>query len=90
MSIGFLKKIFFADNIAPMVDNVFNNPIGHETFTIILGTFGFGLQVYGDFSGYSDIAIGAALIIGIKVPANFRKPFFATSPSDFWRRWHIS
>ena len=90
MSIGFLKKIFFADNIAPMVDNVFNNPIGHETFTIILGTIGFGLQVYGDFSGYSDIAIGAALIIGINVPANFRKPFFATSPSDFWRRWHIS
>ena len=90
MSIGFLKKIFFADNIAPMVDNVFNNPIGHETFTIILGAIGFGLQVYGDFSGYSDIAIGAALIIGINVPANFRKPFFATSPSDFWRRWHIS
>ena len=90
MSIGFLKKVFFADNISPMVENVFNNPVGHETFTIILGTIGFGLQVYGDFSGYSDIAIGAALIIGIKIPANFRKPFFATSPSDFWRRWHIS
>ena len=90
MSIGFLKKLFFADNIAPMVDNVFNSPIGHESFTIILGTIGFGLQVYGDFSGYSDIAIGAALIIGINVPPNFRKPFFSTSPSDFWRRWHIS
>ena len=64
MSIGFLKKVFFADNISPMVENVFNNPVGHETFTIILGTIGFGLQVYGDFSGYSDIAIGAALIIG--------------------------
>ncbi|MBG98061.1 alginate O-acetyltransferase [bacterium] len=90
MAIGFLKKLFFADNIAPMVDNVFNSPIGHESFTIILGTIGFGFQVYGDFSGYSDIAIGAALIIGINVPPNFRKPFFSTSPSDFWRRWHIS
>jgi alginate O-acetyltransferase complex protein AlgI len=90
MAFGFFKKMFFADNIAPLVDNIFNNPIGLESFTIILGAIGFGMQIYGDFSGYSDIAIGAALILGFKLPINFNKPYFATSPTDFWRRWHIS
>ena len=90
MAFGFLKKMFFADNIAPLVNDVFNYPIGYESFTIILGAIGFGMQIYGDFSGYSDIAIGAALILGFKLPANFNKPYFATSPSDFWNRWHIS
>jgi alginate O-acetyltransferase complex protein AlgI len=90
MAIGFFKKMFFADNIAPLVNDIFSSPIGAESFTIILGSIGFGIQVYGDFSGYSDIAIGAALILGIKIPANFNKPFFAKSPSEFWRRWHIS
>ena len=56
----------------------------------ILGTIAFGVQIYCDFSGYSDIAIGAAAILGFKIPLNFNKPFFATSPSDFWTRWHIS
>jgi alginate O-acetyltransferase complex protein AlgI len=90
MAFGFLKKMFFADNIAPLVDATLANPIGAESFTIILGTLAFGIQIYGDFSGYSDIAIGAALILGFKIPLNFNKPYFATSPSDFWRRWHIS
>jgi len=90
MAFGFLKKMFFADNIAPLVDNIFSNPIGMDSFTIILGSIGFGIQIYGDFSGYSDIAIGAALILGFKLPINFNKPYFATSPADFWRRWHIS
>jgi len=90
MAIGFFKKMFFADNIAPLVNDVFANPVGHESFTIILATIGFGIQIYADFSGYSDIAIGAAMIIGITVKANFNKPFFAKSPSDFWNRWHIS
>jgi len=90
MALGFLKKMFFADNISPLVDNIFSNPIGMESFAIILGTIAFGVQIYCDFSGYSDIAIGAALIFGFKIPLNFNKPFFATSPSDFWGRWHIS
>ena len=90
MALGFLKKMFFADNIAPMVNDIFSNPIGLESFTIILGAIGFGIQIYCDFSGYSDIAIGAALIMGFKIPINFNKPYFATSPADFWRRWHIS
>ena len=90
MAFGFLKKMFFADNIAPLVDDIFVNPIGAESFTIILGAIAFGIQIYGDFSGYSDIAIGAALVLGLKIPINFNKPYFASSPSDFWRRWHIS
>ena len=90
ISLGFFKKLFFADNIGVMVDNIFANPIGLESFSIILGTIAFGVQIYCDFSGYSDIAIGAAAILGFKIPLNFNKPFFATSPSDFWTRWHIS
>jgi len=90
MVIGFFKKMFFADNIAPLVNEIFSNPYGFESFTIILGAIAFGFQIYGDFSGYTDIAIGTALILGFKLPINFNKPYFAISPSDFWKRWHIS
>ncbi|HEV2193269.1 MAG TPA: MBOAT family O-acyltransferase [Nitrosopumilaceae archaeon] len=90
MAMGFLKKMFFADNIAPMVNEIFGHPVGLNSLTIIIGAIGFGFQIYCDFSGYTDIAIGAALILGFKIPINFNKPYFATSPSDFWRRWHIS
>lgn len=88
--LGFFKKMFFADNIAPLVNNIFSNPIGLDSFSIIIATIAFGIQIYCDFSGYSDIAIGTALILGFKFIPNFNKPFFATSPSDFWSRWHIS
>ena len=90
IALGFLKKMFFADNIGLLVDNIFSNPVGMESFAIMLGTIAFGVQIYCDFSGYTDIAIGAAMIFGFKIPLNFNKPFFATSPSDFWSRWHIS
>ena len=90
MTFGFLKKMFFADNIAPLVNEIFVYPVGLNSFEIWLGTVAFAIQIYCDFSGYSDIAIGAALILGFKLPLNFNKPYFATSPSDFWRRWHIS
>lgn len=90
MALGFFKKMFFADNISPFVNEVFANPIGLDSFAVILGTIGFGIQIYCDFSGYSDIAVGAALIMGFKIPVNFNKPYFAISPSDFWKRWHIS
>jgi len=73
-----------------MVDEIFSVPFGLESFTVILGAIAFGVQIYCDFSGYSDIAIGAAIILGFHIPANFNKPYFATSPVDFWRRWHIS
>jgi alginate O-acetyltransferase complex protein AlgI len=90
MSMGFFKKLFFADNMSFFVNQVFQDPIGLESFTIILATIAFGVQIYADFSGYTDIAIGAALLLGFKIPANFKKPYFAISPSDFWKRWHIS
>jgi D-alanyl-lipoteichoic acid acyltransferase DltB (MBOAT superfamily) len=90
MALGFFKKMFFADNIGPLVSNIFSNPIGMESFSIMLGAVAFGIQIYCDFSGYSDIAIGAAAIFGFKIPLNFNKPFFATSPTDYWKRWHIS
>jgi len=90
MALGFFKKMFFADNIGLFVDQIFQNPIGLDSFSIILGAIAFGVQIYCDFSGYSDIAIGIAMILGFKIPINFNKPYFATSPSDFWRKWHIS
>lgn len=90
MAIGFFKKMFIADNIAPMANEIFSVPYGLESFTVMLGAIAFGIQIYCDFSGYSDIAIGAAMILGFKIPINFNKPYFATSPSDFWKRWHIS
>jgi len=90
MSFGFFKKMFFADNIAPFVDEIFLNPVGLDSFIIILGSIAFAIQLYCDFSGYTDIAIGAAFILGFKIPKNFNYPFFATSPAEFWRRWHIS
>ena len=90
MAFGFLKKMFFADNIGLLANEIFAYPVGLDSFSIFMGTLAFGIQIYGDFSGYSDIAIGAALILGFKIPRNFNKPYFATSPSDFWNRWHIS
>ena len=90
MSIGFVKKMLFADNIASIPNDIFSQTLTSSSLEIWLGTIAFGIQIYGDFSGYSDIAIGAALILGFKIPINFNKPYFAISPSDFWRRWHIS
>ena len=90
MAFGFLKKMFFADNIAPIANDIFANSLNATSLEIWLGTIAFSFQIYGDFSGYSDIAIGAALILGFKFPLNFNKPYFAKSPSDFWKRWHIS
>jgi len=90
MTFGFFKKMFVADNVSPMVNEIFSYPFGLESLTIILGAVAFGIQIYCDFSGYSDIALGAALILGFNIPINFNKPYFATSPSDFWKRWHIS
>ena len=91
MALGLFKKMFVGDNLSLLVDQpMFLNPIELESFTIILRTIAFGIKIYCDFSGYSDIAIGAAIILGFKLPINFNKPYFATSPSDFWRRWHIS
>lgn len=88
---GLLKKMFLADYIAiNFVDRVFENPLMYSGFANMMALFGYSLQVYADFSGYTDIAIGVALLLGFTLPTNFNSPYKATSVSDFWRRWHIS
>lgn len=88
---GLLKKVLLADYIAVnFVDRVFQNPGMYTGFENMMALFGYSLQVYADFSGYTDIAIGVALLLGFQLPVNFNSPYKATSVSDFWRRWHIS
>lgn len=87
---GYFKKIVIADSLAPFVDRVYAAPgqaLGPE---IALATALFGLQIYCDFSGYSDIARGAARLLGVELTENFRRPYGAPTVRDFWRRWHIS
>lgn len=88
--LGYFKKMVIADNLALYVDEVFGNPDGYSGNMLVLATFFFAIQIYCDFSGYSDIAIGTARILGFRLMTNFRQPYFATSVPDFWRRWHIS
>lgn len=90
MAWGYFKKLVIADRLAPFVDTVYNNPAEHFGFQIILATFFFAIQIYCDFSGYSDIAIGAARIMGINLMRNFNRPYFSKSIREFWKRWHIS
>lgn len=87
---GLVKKVVFADNIAPLVNVIFDNPVGLNSILIIIGAVGFGIQIYCDFSGYSDIAIGLARMFGFNLPLNFNKPYFSKNPAEFWKRWHIS
>lgn len=87
---GFFKKLVIADRLAVFVNTVYNNPADFQGFPIILATYLFAFQVYCDFSGYSDIAIGAARVLGIDLMKNFDRPFAAKSISELWRRWHIS
>ena len=89
-AIGFTKKVFIADNVSGYVDRIFENPSGYDAATVWMGSIGFAVQVYCDFSGYSDMAIGSARIMGFRLPENFRFPFTATNIGDFWRRWHIT
>lgn len=87
---GFYKKIVIADMIAFYVDKIYDNLHIYTGFALILASLMFTLQIYCDFSGYSDIAIGVAKLFGIDLMNNFKSPYFATSVKDFWRRWHIS
>ena len=88
---GLFKKIFIGDYIAlNFVDRVFANPTGFSGFENLAALFGYSLQVYVDFSGYTDIAIGVALLLGFRLPKNFNSPYKATSVGNFWKRWHIS
>lgn len=87
---GFFKKTVVADRSATIVNEVFNNPGEYEGLQTILATFLFAFQIYCDFSGYSDIAIGSARVMGYDLMINFRRPYFAKNLKDFWSRWHIS
>ena len=88
---GLIKKIFIGDYIAVnFVDRVFSDPITYSGFENLMALFGYSLQVYVDFSGYTDIAIGVALLMGFRLPQNFNAPYKATSVGDFWKRWHMS
>ena len=89
--LGLFKKVVLADNISPFVEEAFSMPSAFLTgFDIWVATILFGFQIYFDFSGYSDIAIGSARILGFKFPENFNWPYLAKSPREFWKRWHIS
>lgn len=87
---GYLMKLCLADRLGIYVDAVFSNLEHHNGTTYLLTSFLYTIQIYGDFAGYSLIAIGAARIMGIRLMENFKRPYFATSTKDFWRRWHIS
>ncbi len=89
--IGLVKKVVIADYLAVnLVDRVFDFPERFSSLEVIAGVYGYALQIYCDFSGYSDIAIGSALLLGLHIPKNFDSPYNATDLRDFWRRWHIS
>ena len=87
---GMFKKVVIADRLAIYVNGVYGNPAAYPAASLALATFFFAFQIYCDFSGYSDIAIGAARVLGFNLMSNFRQPYFARSIADFWRRWHIS
>ena len=90
MLLGFFKKVCVADFLAGFVESVYENPSEATAISVILATLMFAVQIYCDFSGYTDIAIGCARIMGIRLMKNFDKPYSATSIKEFWSRWHIS
>jgi alginate O-acetyltransferase complex protein AlgI len=88
---GLVKKVCIADYLAVnLVDRVFENPTWFTSTEVLAAVYGYAFQIYCDFSGYSDVAIGAALLLGFRLPDNFRSPYGAVNLQDFWRRWHIS
>lgn len=87
---GLIKKVVVADRLAIVVNEIYNYPTEYHGFVLVLGTVLFAFQIYCDFSGYSDIAIGTAKLFGFDLMKNFNTPYFSSSLSEFWRRWHIS
>lgn len=87
---GLFKKVVIADRLAPYVDRIYDSPDLYSGSTLAVATFFFAIQIYCDFSGYSDMAIGAARILGFRLMQNFNLPYLASSIGNFWKRWHIS
>jgi D-alanyl-lipoteichoic acid acyltransferase DltB (MBOAT superfamily) len=90
MLLGFVKKVVIADRAAAIVDPIYNHPTAHAPGYLVVATYLFALQIYCDFSGYTDIARGASRVMGIRLMRNFDRPYAAQSVAEFWRRWHIS
>ena len=90
MGWGFFKKVVIADRLAIIVDQIYNHPSDYTGFPLILGTYFFAFQIYCDFSGYTDIAIGSARVMGFDLSRNFAYPYFSKNIMDFWRRWHMT
>ena len=90
MAWGMFKKVVVADRMVLFVNPVYNDPTSHNGPALVFATLAFAIQIYCDFSGYSDIALGSAQVMGVKLMKNFDHPYFARSISEFWRRWHIS
>lgn len=87
---GMFKKVVIADSLAPVVDNIFSDYTAFDGGTLLLGAIYFAFQIYCDFSGYSDIAIGISKLFGFELMSNFKFPYFSRNIGEFWRRWHIS
>lgn len=87
---GLAKKVLIANTMGNYLDTMLYNPLAMNAWTIVLAAILFAIQIYADFSGYSDIAIGSARLLGIELVANFRYPYFSRSMREFWQRWHIS
>jgi alginate O-acetyltransferase complex protein AlgI len=90
MAWGLFKKVVIADRLAIAVDSVYNNPFGQQGLSMVIATVFFSFQIFCDFSGYSDMAIGAAQVMGFKLMKNFDRPYHSKSIHEFWGRWHIS
>ena len=90
INVGIFKKVVLADNLALLADEIFNHHTRYQGLDLAVGALAFTFQIYCDFSAYSDIARGVAKMLGFDLMVNFRLPYFAVSPADFWRRWHIS
>jgi alginate O-acetyltransferase complex protein AlgI len=89
-AVGAVKKLVISDQIAPHVDLIFRSPGNYDAFTLLQGAIGYTLQIYCDFSGYSDMAIGSARMLGFRFMENFQMPYSSVTITEFWRRWHIS
>ncbi|MDF1848257.1 MAG: hypothetical protein P1U69_13745 [Parvibaculaceae bacterium] len=89
-TLGLVKKLVFADQMAPLVEETFSGNSPENAWAYMLAFYGFSIQIYCDFSGYTDMAVGAAMMMGIRLPTNFRSPYGSASIIEFWRRWHIT
>ena len=87
---GLFQKVFVADNLARIADQVFNAPPPYNGAAVLLATYAFAFQIYCDFAGYSNMAMGIGKCLGFDITLNFNLPYFATNPQDFWQRWHIT